>query len=379
MGELVSWIAGRASPDGARIVATGTLAVGLVASLALWVARAGKAGVDGWLVEAVWPWIPAWGIQLHLAVDGLSLVLVGLTFFLGLMAVGISWQEIDDQIGFFHFNVLWLLSGVVGVFLALDLVLFYFFWELMLVPMYYVIGIWGHERRVYAALKFFIFTQASGLLMLLAILGLATAKVQATGTLTFDYPALLGTDLSSPWSMLFFLGLEILSVSLYGLIAYLRHRRRDIEAGLKYLILAAAASAFLIFGIALLYAESGSLAFDGITATGAGESLFSLVTVGLTLVVVGVGFKLALVPFHVWTPDVYQGAPAPVTAFIATVSKGGVLAVLLRLLEYVTDPGGAIPAVLAGIAIVSMIVGNLLALMQENLERLLAYSSIAHL
>jgi NADH-quinone oxidoreductase subunit N len=177
----------------------------------------------------------------------------------------------------------------------------------------------------------------------------------------------------------FFLGLEILSVSLYGLIAYLRHRRRDIEAGLKYLILAAAASAFLIFGIALLYAESGSLAFDGISATQSGESLFSLVTVGLTLVVVGVGFKLALVPFHVWTPDVYQGAPAPVTAFIATVSKGGVLAVLLRLLEYVTEPGGAILAVFAGIAIVSMIVGNLLALMQENLERLLAYSSIAHL
>jgi NADH-quinone oxidoreductase subunit M len=209
VGGLVSWIAGRANPNGARTVATGTLAVGLVASLVLWMSRAGEAGADGWLAEVVWPWIPAWGIQMHLAVDGLSLVLVGLTFFLGLMAVGISWREIDEQVGFFHFNILWLLSGVVGVFLALDLVLFYFFWELMLVPMYYVIGIWGHERRVYAALKFFIFTQASGLLMLLAILGLATAHFQATGTLTFDYLALLGTDPGSPWSMLFFLGFVV--------------------------------------------------------------------------------------------------------------------------------------------------------------------------
>ncbi len=208
-GGVISWGLARAAPDAARGVALATLAVGLAASSWLWLAGAGGETTGRWLAEIEWPWIPAWGIEFHLAVDGLSLVLVVLTFFLGLIAVGISWREIDEQVGFFHFNVLWLLSGVVGVFLALDLVLFYFFWELMLVPMYYVIGIWGHERRVYAALKFFIFTQASGLLMLLAILGLAVAHLEATGTLTFGYLDLLGTELAAPWSMLFMLGFFI--------------------------------------------------------------------------------------------------------------------------------------------------------------------------
>ncbi len=177
----------------------------------------------------------------------------------------------------------------------------------------------------------------------------------------------------------FFLGLEILSVSLYGLIAYLRGERRGLEAGLKYLILAAAASAFLVFGIALVYADHGSMAFETLAAAPESEAGYSLATVGLGLVVVGAAFKLALVPFHVWTPDVYQGAPAPVTAFVATVSKGGVLAVVLRLLEVATAPDGPVFWVIACIAVVSMLAGNLLALLQANFKRLLAYSSIAHL
>jgi len=130
-----------------------------------------------------------------------------------------------------------------------------------------------------------------------------------------------------------FLGFEILSVSLYALIAYPRFSSRHVEAGLKYLILAAASSAFLIFGMALLYAGSGSLEFSRIsrllrTASLQGDG--ALLLTGTAMMMVGLGFKLSVAPFHLWTPDVYQGAPAPVTGFVSTVSKGGVMALLVR-------------------------------------------------
>ena len=127
---------------------------------------------DVWLEQMLVEWIPRFGISLHFALDGLSLLLVALTVFLGFMAVSCSWTEIKQRVGFFHFNLLWTLAGVFGVFLALDLFLFFVFWEVMIVPMYFLIGIWGHENRSYAAMKFFIFTQISGLLMLLAIVAL---------------------------------------------------------------------------------------------------------------------------------------------------------------------------------------------------------------
>ena len=116
-----------------------------------------------------------------------------LTYFLGIMAILCSWTEIRERAGFFHFNLLWVLAGITGVFLSMDLFLFYLFWELMLVPMYLLIGIWGHERRIYAATKFFLFTQLSGLLMLVAIISLAILHQQTTGVFTFDYEQLLGT------------------------------------------------------------------------------------------------------------------------------------------------------------------------------------------
>ena len=178
-----------------------------------------------------------------------------------------------------------------------------------------------------------------------------------------------------------FLGLEVLSVSLYALIAYVRTGEQGIEAGIKYLILAAASSAFLLFGIALLYAQMGSMQFDELARRlPASNETNILVMAGFSLLVVGVGFKLAIVPFHMWTPDVYEGAPAPVTAFIASVSKGGMFALLLRFFFVVN--GYSYPSLLlifSIIAIASMFVGNFLALMQINVKRILAYSSIAHL
>ena len=132
--------------------------------------------------------------------------MVGLTLFIGLIAVIVSWKEIRERVGFFHFNLLWMLAGITGVFLALDLFLFYFFWELMLVPMYFMIGIYGHENRTYASFKFFIYTQAGGLLMFIAILALYFIHGNNTGIYSFDYMDLLGTSMSEPVSFLLMLG-----------------------------------------------------------------------------------------------------------------------------------------------------------------------------
>jgi len=130
-----------------------------------------------------------------------------LTVFLGLVAVAVSWNEITERVGFFHFNLMFVLTGIVGVFLAMDLFMFYFFWEVMLVPMYFLIAVWGHENRIYAAVKLFLFTQVRGLLMLVAILGLYFLHHRGTGVYTFHYASLLGTAMpasAATWLMLGF-------------------------------------------------------------------------------------------------------------------------------------------------------------------------------
>lgn len=178
----------------------------------------------------------------------------------------------------------------------------------------------------------------------------------------------------------FFLGLETLSISLLGLIAYASPREDAAEAGIKYLILGGASSAFLLFGMALIYADLGTMSFARISqlAQAAGPpDLYRLV--GVAMILTGVAFKLSLVPFHMWTPDIYEGAPAPITGFVAVVSKIAVFSVILRyfiLAEAHSD--ASLRTALAAIAILSMLGGNLLALLQNNLKRLLAYSSIAH-
>jgi len=179
-----------------------------------------------------------------------------------------------------------------------------------------------------------------------------------------------------------FLGLEVLSVALYALIAYFGDRPLPLEAGVKYLVLAASSSAFLVFGIALVYADLGTMDFRQMTRLLAirADLNLGLLLPGTAMIVTGIGFKLALVPFHMWTPDIYQGAPAPVTAFIATVSKGGMFALLLRYFAQ-SGMGQFAPLLLVFsiIAIASMFTGNLLALFENNVKRILAYSSIAHM
>jgi NADH-quinone oxidoreductase subunit N len=180
------------------------------------------------------------------------------------------------------------------------------------------------------------------------------------------------------------LGLETLSMSLYGMIAYPLHSAKSakfpLEASVKYLVLSAAASGFILFGMALIYAQTGTLSFASVTelpAAGLGDGY---TIVALLMVFSGMAFKLSLAPFHMWTPDVYEGAPLPATAYLATIGKAAMFVVLLRFIQ-ISDALSfdSMVTVLALIAAASMLAGNLLALLQDNLKRILAYSSIAHM
>lgn len=180
-----------------------------------------------------------------------------------------------------------------------------------------------------------------------------------------------------------FIGIELMSLPLFGLVGYAFKQRRSLEAAVKYMVLSASATAFLLFGIALIYAQVGSLDIATIGARlsrlpNVENAHLTLMVVGLGMMVTGLGFKLSLVPFHLWTPDVYQGAPAPVTTYLATVSKIAVFAVLLRLFYFIPATDSFFYSLLGGLAFISIIVGNLLALLQNNLKRLLGFSSTAH-
>lgn len=217
IGGAIAWLIGpRLGGNAPRWVSLFTMLAVLTLSAYLWTTGDFSGTWLGeshhWAFEYRAAWIPRFGISFHLALDGLSLLLIALTGLLGVMAVACSWREINRHTGFFHLNLLWNLGGVVGVFMAMDLFLFFFFWEMMLVPMFFLIALWGHNipggrDRVYAATKFFIFTQASGLLMLLSILALVFVHAHSTGILSFDYQDLLGTPMSATtgfWIMLGF-------------------------------------------------------------------------------------------------------------------------------------------------------------------------------
>ncbi|MDQ8037313.1 MAG: NADH-quinone oxidoreductase subunit NuoN [Pedobacter sp.] len=176
-----------------------------------------------------------------------------------------------------------------------------------------------------------------------------------------------------------FIGLELLSVPVYGMVAYTFRNKRALEAGIKYMVLSAAASAMLLFGMALVYAVSGSLSFAGVSVAYANGLNDPILLTGTALILAGLAFKLSIAPFHLWTPDVYEGAPAPVAAFLATASKTAVIAALMRFL-YETGAlhSETLRFILGVLAAASIIVGNLLAVQQTSVKRLLAYSSIAH-
>lgn len=211
IGGVIAGFAGQRRPEVAKWISLGAVSIDLIllVSLCLQYSRDLLDGPGEMIFASIRkPWIPAFGIELHLELDGLSLIMVVLTAFLGLLAVLVSWKEIRDKRGFYFFNLLWTLAGIMGVFMAFDLFLFYLFWEIMLVPMYFLISIWGHTNKIYAGYKFFIYTQLGGLLMLVAVLGLYFIHGSQTGTYTFDYHALLDTSLGpvqASWLMYGFL------------------------------------------------------------------------------------------------------------------------------------------------------------------------------
>ncbi|MDD5461251.1 MAG: NADH-quinone oxidoreductase subunit N [Methylococcales bacterium] len=256
-----------------------------------------------------------------------------------------------------------------------------------------VLGIAWQESPVQATSliridEYALFFMALLLLTGLAVLGFCHDYFKNREGENEELPLLLLTALlgalvlvASSHFAAFFLGLEMLSISLFALISYPLNQTRSLEAAIKYLILSGASSAFLLMGMALIYSQSGELTFSGIGRfIEIRPAMNIMILSGVMLILAGVGFKLSLVPFHLWTPDVYQGAPAPITAFIATVSKGAVFVLLLRFFistnSYAYTP---LLTVFSAIAVLSIMGGNLLALLQTNVKRLLAYSSIAHM
>jgi NADH-quinone oxidoreductase subunit M len=316
LGGLLSWLGELAGGIRyPRWIALLTMVLVLLMSLWLWAAGDfSMAGlpVNGaepqWMLEFQAPWIERFGISIHLGLDGLSLLLVVLTNLLGLMAVACSWKEIGRYVGFFHLNLLWNLGGVVAVFLALDLFLFFFFWEMMLVPMYFLIAIWGHNApggkgRIYAATKFFIFTQASGLLMLLAILGLVWVNHQATGVWSFDYEVLLNTPMSHEVQWLLMLGFFV---------------------------------AFMV--------------------------------------------KLPVVPFHTWLPDAHSQAPTAGSVDLAGILLKTAAYGLMRFgLPLFPEASASFAPVAMWLGCVGIVYGAFMTFAQNDVKRLVAYSSVSHM
>ena len=214
VGGVACWLLERINADLPRWGALATVAVTLL-YLAVVVAGLPTDSFElvtdprdaaSWLLHLKLAWIPRFGISIELAMDGLSLLLVVLTLLLGFIAILSSWTEIDFKPGLFQANLLWTLAGVCGVFLAMDLFLFFLFWEVMLIPMYLLIAVWGHDNRAYAAMKFFIFTQVSGLLMLLSIVVLAWQAHAVRGDISFSYFDLLGLPLDGRLGFMAMLG-----------------------------------------------------------------------------------------------------------------------------------------------------------------------------
>lgn len=255
--------------------------------------------VAGFQLRTTAEWIPDWGISYKTGVDGVSLWMILLTTFLMPISVLASWSITRRVKPFFVF-LLALETGMLGVFCSLDLFLFYIFWEATLVPMYFVIGIWGYGNRIYAAMKFFLFTLAGSLLMLVAILFLYFA---VGGDPTFDYESLLGTPLSIGTQRLLFLGF------------------------------------FASFAV-----------------------------------------KIPLVPLHTWLPDAHTEAPTAGSVLLAAVLlKMGAYGLIRFAIPLFPDASRELVPLVMGLAIAGILYGALVAAMQRDLKRLIAYSSVAHL
>ncbi|MCC6163109.1 MAG: NADH-quinone oxidoreductase subunit M [Acidobacteria bacterium] len=284
-----------------RNVALGISLVVFALTLAVWGAFDGTSA-DFQLVERV-PWIPAFGIDYHLGLDGISLWLVVLTGFLTPLALLSSWHGVDRKVKEFCFFVLALEAGMLGVFVALDLFLFYVFWDAMLIPMYFLIGIWGYDQRVYAAVKFILYTMAGSVLMFIAIIGLAVIHAQATGQYSFNL------------------------LQLY---------RLSIDPQTQFWFFLAFALAFLI--------------------------------------------KVPLFPFHTWLPDAHVQAPTAGSVILAGVLlKMGTYGLIRFAFPLFPDAALQLAPWIGTLAAIGIVYGALVAMVQPDMKKLVAYSSVSHM
>src|SRR5688572_13194181 len=292
--------------DGSRDRAIKMLA--LVFSLVAFAITAGvwvyfdSASAEFQLVERV-PWIPAFGIDYYVGVDGISLLLIVLTGFLTPIAILSSWEGVEHKVKEFCVFILALEAAMIGVFISLDLFLFYVFWDAMLIPMYFLIGIWGYDQRIYAAVKFMLYTMAGSVLMLIAILGLAYLHSEATGSYTFDLLRLYTLDIAPETQRWFFLAF------------------------------------FLAFAI-----------------------------------------KVPLFPFHTWLPDAHVQAPTAGSVILAGVLlKMGTYGLLRFAFPLFPAAAFEFAPWIALLAVIGIIYGALVAMVQPDMKKLVAYSSVSHL
>ena len=306
IGGVLAWILDKRSAAAGRWISLIAMVLDFGLAGLLWLQHFDQASIlsqGKWLAEFQVDWIPRFGVSFYLALDGLSLLMILLTGLLGILSIMASWSEIQDRSGFFHFNLMWILGGIIGVFMAMDLFLFYFFWEMMLIPMYFLIAIWGHENRIYAAIKFFIFTQASGLLMLVAILGLYFVHYNSTGVYTFNYMELLGTSMAPAVALWLMLGFFI---------------------------------AFVV--------------------------------------------KLPAFPLHTWLPDAHTEAPTAGSVILAGLMlKTGAYGLLRFVLPLFPGAAATIAPYAMFLGVVGILYGAILAFAQNDLKRLVAYTSVSHL
>jgi NADH-quinone oxidoreductase subunit N len=232
------------------------------------------------------------------------------------------------------------------------------------------------------------FAKVMILLSAAAVLAMSEGYMTRRGLLRFEFPILVALSVTGTMFMVssgdlivLYMGLELQSLSIYVLAAIRRDSARSTEAGLKYFVLGALSSGLLLYGASLVYGYSGTTAFDGIIrAAGAGAHLSVGLLLGLVFLITGLAFKVSAVPFHMWTPDVYEGAPTPVTAFMSTAPKVAAMALFARVAFDAFGPAAAEwGQIVAFLAVASMFLGGVAAIGQRNIKRLMAYSSIAHM
>jgi len=283
-----------------------TLGVSLLTfalTLALWAALDQSPTAESFQFVERAPWIPAFGIEYYLGIDGLSLMLVVLTGFLTPIALLTSWDSIEEKVKEFSIFMLLLETAMIGVFCALDLFLFYVFWDILLIPMYFLIGIWGYDQRVYAAVKFILYTLAGSVLMLIAIIGLSWMHQAATGEYSFDL------------------------MKLYAL---------EIPFSTQYWFFLAFAVAFAI--------------------------------------------KVPLFPFHTWLPDAHVQAPTPGSVILAGVLlKMGGYGLIRFAFPLFPEAGAYFAPMIGWLSAIAIVYGALVAMVQPDMKKLVAYSSVSHM